>query len=77
MPQNQPDHGTAHSWQRLRELALTIFRAVQPPPSKMPEMTADPPGTAQGFGVSRRILPPWSAGEWRLPAWLAVQLSEK
>ena len=63
MPQNQPDHGTAHSGQRLSEPSLTTFRAVELPPGTMPEMTAAPPGTVQEFGVSRRILLPWSAGE--------------
>ena len=77
MPQNQPDHGTAHLWQRRSEPSLTAFRAIAAPLGKMTEIASARPGTGQGFGVNRRILLTGSAGEWLLPAWLAVQLSEK
>ena len=77
MPQNQPDHATAHLRQRLREPSVTAFRAIEPPLGKMTEMAAARPGTGQEVAVNRRILLTCSSGKGLLPAWLAVQLSEK
>ncbi len=77
MPQNQPNHGTAHLPQRRRKPSLTAFRAIEPPLGKMTEKASARSSTGQGFGVNRRILLTCSSGEGLLPAWLAVQLSEK
>ena len=77
MPQNQPDHGTAHLRQRLSELSLTAFRVIEPPLGQMTKMASARPSTGQGFAVNRRILLTCSSGEGRVPAWLAIQLSDK